>query len=506
MCLSLASVALLIGQVGRAFASDLDIETQRIIGGTKVKSCHWPSAPHIQVGSGLCTGSLVHPEIVVTAAHCNANIRTITFTDSIRASSPQRFSVEYCKSHPSWTSEKASLGKHVDFAFCKLSKPATDVQITPIMIGCEEDYLKPGAEIYAVGFGKIIGNDNKSSGTKYQVKTTFNGFSSSHGGEIKIGSSGKGSCHGDSGGPLYAKLPADKFGEDAGWRVFGVTSWGDNTCPGPANYGRLSKFVPFIEKTSGLDITPCTDADGTWNPSESCKGAPLDPFAASGTWQDGCKAGPVGGFIASCGKPFTPADDEAPSVSIESPSADDIFELGSEVEVEVDAQDNVGVKQVELLVNDKPVGTKDAQPFVWTLEKLEVGEHTIVAVAKDEAGNEAKSDVVKVVMDEEQEPTPKASPKESPKESPSDSSGEPSEPSSGGSTPKATPETGDSGDQTPETGASGAGADTEKDSGNANESPGAVTKPAEGCQVGSSGAGGALFGVFAFLAFWRRKS
>lgn len=512
MSLSLVSGALFGGQAQVAQASDASPDPLRIIGGTKAKSCHWPAAPHVQVGSGTCTGSLVHPEIVVTAAHCNANIRAITFTDSTRTSSPKRYSVEYCKSHPSWQSENASLGKHIDFAFCKLAKPVTEVQITPIMMGCEEEYLQKGAEIYAVGFGKTVGNNPKSMGTKYQVKTTFNGFSSQNGGEIKIGSQGKGSCHGDSGGPLYAKLPEDKFGKDAGWRVFGVTSWGDNTCPGPANYGRLSKFVPFIEKTSGLDITPCTDADGTWNPTKDCKGAPLDPFAASGSWQGGCKAGPVGGPIASCGDPFAPADDKAPTVSIESPSEDASFEEGQSIEVEVSAEDDVGVTKVELLVDDKSAGTLDAEPFEWTLEELKVGEHELVAIAKDAAGNEAKSEAVTLLVEKESEATPKESSKASPKESPKDSPQGTSSQESGGSEPgsdAATPEPSPGSGEVSSDQASGASKEPAvTGDGTAKGEASAVQAPegSGGCEIGQKRSWPALFGVFGLLMAWRRRA
>lgn len=500
--MSLVSSVWLVGQIPSALASESEPEELGIIGGTKAKSCHWPAAPHLQVGSGTCTGSLVHPEIVVTAAHCNTNIRAITFTDSTRTSSPKRYSVEYCKSHPSWQSEKASLGKHIDFAFCKLSKPVTGVQIMPIMMGCEEDHLQRGAEIYAVGFGKTVGNNPKSLGTKYQVKTTFNGLASQNGDELKIGSQGKGSCHGDSGGPLYVKLPEDKFGKDAGWRVFGVTSWGNNTCPGPANYGRLSKFVPFIEKTSGLDITPCTDADGTWNPSEACKGAPLDPFAASGTWQNGCEAGPVGGPISSCGEPFAPADDEAPSVSIVSPLEDEAFEPGTEIEVEVEANDNVGVTEVELLLNKKSLGRVKAAPFAWTLEPLEVGEHALVALAKDAAGNETESQLLKLVVEKPKEPTPKESSKASPKESPNENSDQ----DTTGSTPETTPDSGDSGEVDESVEDSGAGAASE--AGTAKGDPTQVdsTEPGGGCQLGSPMRASGLLGMLGLLALVRRRS
>lgn len=409
-------------------------EISRIIGGVRSKSCHWPSAPLLTLRGGICTGSLVHPQIVVTAGHCNNGIRSVAFTDSNRTSTPKKYGVEYCRSHPKWKGEGASLGKHVDFTFCKLKKPVTDVQITPIMMGCELEYVKANAEIYAVGFGKTVGNNPRTAGTKFEVKTIFNRFSSENNGEAVIGRERQGSCHGDSGGPLYAKLPESKYGKDAGWRVFGVTSWGDNSCPGPANYGMLHTFVPFIEKSSGIDITPCTDAEGNWEPTEACKGAPLDPFAASGTWDKGCVAGPVGGYIASCGKPFADpkdADSTAPTVKLSAPKDDGSFEVGEDIEVRVEAKDDVGVTEVELLVDGKEVGAVKKGPFKWTLEDLKAGEHTLVAVAKDEAGNEGKSDEIKIEVTESEPDDTSSDGKDSSGEDPKgkDSKGE--EPDSG---------------------------------------------------------------------------
>lgn len=58
---------------------------------------------------------------------------------------------------------------------------------------------------------------------------------------ICFGRAGKGTCVGDSGGPLMCKRP------DEDWKLAGVTSWGDMACNyNPSVFTKVSKFVNWI--------------------------------------------------------------------------------------------------------------------------------------------------------------------------------------------------------------------------------------------------------------------
>lgn len=396
----------LASTASEALADDSS-QSSRIVGGELVKSCTWPATGILVSSEQTCTASLVHPEIVITAAHCTGKTEYIWFGDSLRMQTSKRFVVKECVNHPDFDEASNLLGQHTDLAYCTLERPVVGVPVTPILMGCELEVLQPGTPVYQVGFGDTSDTSVTTSGNKRQVLTTFNGFSEKHNGEALVGEPGKGPCTGDSGGPVYVKLPEEKYGADAGWRVFGVTSGGDGGCPGEARFGVMSTFVEFVEKNSGIDITPCTNADGTWNPGPNCKEAPLNPFAVSGNWVDGCAAAPVGGFIQSCGKPYDPAgdtggsggtepkvDEEPPKTAIVTPNPNQIIPFGVPVDVRVSATDNVAIAEVELIVDGSSGGKRFVGPFRWRLDSLRSGRHTIKAKATDRAGNVQESEIL----------------------------------------------------------------------------------------------------------------
>lgn len=377
----------------------------RVVGGSRVKSCHWPATLFIFAKKGEkafgCTASLVHPEIIITAGHC------IKGTDEVKIASGDGFygddkatlkwrKQKYCRIHPQWKDNKNDRGK--DFAYCKLAEPVLDIPPTPILMGCELDALVKDMDVTVVGYGNIDPSGKPANTAKHEIITKYRGISEYQ--EALVGLPGKGPLTGDSGGPVYLKLPADKFGEDAGWRVFGVTSVSARfKANGEGYFGLMHRYVKIVEQDSGIDITPCTDADGKWNPTSDCKSAPLEPHKASGDWVKGCTSAPSGGFIASCGDPYR--DKEAPKVQIESPKDDEVFELGDKIKVVVKATDDDKIKSLVLKVGgteiDKAKEVSDSS-YTFVLENLKEGEHELVAVATDRSKNEGKSETLKLVV------------------------------------------------------------------------------------------------------------
>ena len=360
-----------------------------IYGGGPVGACEFPST----VSLGSCTATLVHPEVIVYAAHCGSGYDSAFFGDDTSGSG---FSVatEYCDTHPSY----GGIGYGTDFAFCKLAEPVTSVVPTPPLMGCEVDVLTAGREVWIVGFGE---NDDGGYGSKYKAQVVFNYFDDV--GDANVGGNGTTICYGDSGGPAFVKLP-DEMGFDGSWRAFGIASYIYTPCGNEGFHAVMHRGIDWIEEASGIDVTPCHDVDGTWNPGPDCKDFPLAIDAGAGSWDDACDPGPLSGYSSSCGPSYAEEhDDVAPRVTFVSPTNDERIpgEPASgkaDVRIELDVQDESAIVSVELSVDGSVLGTPDvAEPWVFEL-RLGEGEHEFSAVAVDEAGNEGQGGPIAIVI------------------------------------------------------------------------------------------------------------
>jgi hypothetical protein len=96
--------------------------------------------------------------------------------------------------------------------------------------------------------------------------------------------------------------------------------------------------------------------------------------------------------------PPPPSDITPPTVSVTAPTASSTV-TGSSVALSASASDNVGVSSVQFRVDGNNVGSEDTtSPYtvVWDSRLVNNGSHTIIAVAKDAAGNSTTSSAVTV--------------------------------------------------------------------------------------------------------------
>lgn len=289
----------------------LPADPEAIVGGTTATTCQWPAVVSILEDDEtpvMCTGSLVHPQVVMTAAHCITPERPIVAVGfgehGQDTGEPVRVvaTVE-CVGNPLYYNSTSA-----DVGYCVLAEAVVGLPIVPLLAGCEDQEVGPGTEVVIVGYGATFGTydadgnlETMGVGTKRWTTQTVD-FVDAFFQEINLyGDSGSQSaCFGDSGGPALVRLA------DGSWRVIGTGSHlydpgglpppeqPNNYCGAGAAYGYVPYALEWLESASGFDLTPCWDGN-VWVAGPGCSDFPLEPDVGIGAWNAGCVGGAVGG-------------------------------------------------------------------------------------------------------------------------------------------------------------------------------------------------------------------
>jgi MYXO-CTERM domain-containing protein len=254
---------------------DLPSPPVPIYGGTAVPPGEWPAVVAISVGTFLCTGTLVSPNIVFTAAHCldnNPPVSSIIVRrgDDINFPVPPIKAIAY-GADPEFCGEDSCKEDIHDYGFIVLATSQNDVPSFPRAIADQDEWdrlMRVNSKITVVGYGL---NEGQITGIKRQVEVPITRFSGS-GLEFQAGGMGMDSCQGDSGGPAFARL-----GDE--WILVGITSRG-YTCGKGGFYAVPIGGACWLEQESGFDLRP---AD-----CEACDCINTDPNRDEGC---GCTTG-----------------------------------------------------------------------------------------------------------------------------------------------------------------------------------------------------------------------
>ncbi|PRP93870.1 trypsin-like serine protease [Enhygromyxa salina] len=385
MFAGLTLAALPWGVAAAAPPDALTPEPPEIVGGEPSLVCAWPSVVALQTG-GLCTGTLVHPRVVVYAAHCGTFHSAVLFGEDVGAPAREVATLR-CERH----SELFAVSS-MDFAYCELAEPVGDIAITPPLFGCDEALIEVGTPVTIVGFGDTTSDGPEQVGIKHEATTSIVGYVST----VGIGGMGTGADAGDSGGPAFVQL------DDGSWRLLGVVSGGGGD-GASVQYVPAPVVIEWIEDRSGIDITPCHAGDGSWAPTPGCEGFYIatEPGAE---WADGCPSA-RSGPSDRCGTPWTElADTQPPSVGFIEPASGDSFAgTGLVFTVLAEASDaGVGVAQVRLSVDGAAwvdalgqAAVDEVPPYRFdSILIAETGEHLLELEAIDYFGNSSTASAV----------------------------------------------------------------------------------------------------------------
>ncbi|RTL84512.1 MAG: trypsin-like serine protease [Hyphomicrobiales bacterium] len=301
-CIAIASSAGAQAQsIKRSLRELAPSASLRVIGGTEATEGAWPWYVYINIpiiekgGWSGCGGSLIATRWVLTAAHCLSSLdesRQVTVFEGLKRITPN--GSEYKRElkasnvfvHPHYDFRKSEN----DIALLRLKDPAKAKVVRPLLtpnallenppllatligLGTIKDVEKLDAGGYADPSTHIRVPDTEMLPTRLrQVELPLVDIeeckTQNYGAAVDarnvcagVPEGGKGSCYGDSGGPLMTQ------NDDGHWVLIGVTSFGVNGCAHakhPSVFTRVSSFADWIKSVAGRDlaIEPEKDSGG----------------------------------------------------------------------------------------------------------------------------------------------------------------------------------------------------------------------------------------------------
>merc|ERR1712037_563725 len=240
----------------------------KIVGGVEATPNQWPWQVALFIDNAwFCGGALISENYVLTAAHCADGA---TYFDimagahNVRESSePNRVEITSFNgwTHPEWNTADLSN----DLALIELPSPIDfNDYIKPSCIPSKGDTADVSELVTCTGWGKPSDSAGGISPVLRMVEdrpiisnAECNGVYGIVGsGVVCIDTTGgKGTCNGDSGGPLNMKAEVTKAGQQ--WKQVGIVSFGASAgCEVgyPAGFTRVEYYLEWIMSETGMQL------------------------------------------------------------------------------------------------------------------------------------------------------------------------------------------------------------------------------------------------------------
>ncbi|KAL7466479.1 hypothetical protein ACHAXS_006787 [Conticribra weissflogii] len=267
-------------------SSSSALKSTRIIGGSETPSTRYPYAVALYDSIGLfCGGSLIAPDVVLTAAHCSSGAGRYQVIvgrhDLEDGGVGEKRSVVKEMVHERYDDWLTDM----DFMLVFLDREVGSGNGKFVDLNRDGSVPVVGGEVTAMGWGDMDASDTRQdlSDTLQHVAVTVMDNDDCRESEGKIGSweesykdyitdnmlcardDGQDSCQGDSGGPLILRGNASDGSKDV---QVGIVSWGigcaEKSFPGV--YARVSKAYDWIQSNtcgpSHRDVAPICGGSG----------------------------------------------------------------------------------------------------------------------------------------------------------------------------------------------------------------------------------------------------